>query len=57
MRRCPHTRSLLQAPELLQGGRQSMASDIYSYGLVLYELLTWKLPWHGTPFQVGPAAS
>ncbi len=30
-----------------------MASDIFSYGLVLYELLTWQLPWRGSsPYQV-----
>lgn len=30
-----------------------MASDVYSLGLVCYEMLTWQLPWRGTPFQVG----
>jgi serine/threonine protein kinase len=33
------------APEVLLGGRATAASDVYSFGLVLYELLTWQLPW------------
>lgn len=33
-----------------------MASDIFSLGLVLFELLAWQLPWRGgTPYQVGSA--
>ena len=42
------------APEVLLGGRATAASDVYSFGLVLYELLTWQLPWAGLPYlQVG----
>lgn len=48
-----HGPGCIQAPELLQGGHQSMASDVFSLGMVLYELLAWQLPWRGTPFQVG----
>lgn len=40
------------APECLRGGRATTASDIYSFGLVMFELLTWKLPFPGgQPFQ------
>ncbi|OAI38637.1 hypothetical protein AYO38_09220 [bacterium SCGC AG-212-C10] len=35
------------APEVLAGARPSVASDIYSLGLVLYESLTGSLPWRG----------
>lgn len=42
-----------QAPELLQGKRATAASDTYSFGLVLWELLSWQLPWQGaSPFQI-----
>ena len=43
------------APEVLQGSPHSFASDTYSFGLVLWELLTWRPPFEGTsnPWQVG----
>ena len=33
----------------------SMSSNLYSYGMVLYEIFTCKLPFHDvkTPFQIG----
>ncbi|EFN56509.1 hypothetical protein CHLNCDRAFT_30642 [Chlorella variabilis] len=41
------------APEVLEGGRATAASDTYSFGLVLWELLTWRLPWAGmAPLQI-----
>ena len=33
------------APEVLLGQRPSKASDVFSFGVVLWELLTWQLPW------------
>jgi ketosteroid isomerase-like protein len=36
------------APELLKGGDPSPASDIFSVGAVLYELLTLRKPFDGT---------
>ena len=41
----------MQAPEVMQGGKPSAASDVYSFGMVLYELLTWTLPWRASPFK------
>ena len=38
---------LYMAPEQLQGGQATELSDIYSFGLVAYELLTGKLPFDG----------
>jgi len=35
------------APELVQGGVPTVASDIYSTGIVLYELLTGQTPFSG----------
>lgn len=33
------------APEVLQGIPASLASDVFSFGVVLWELMTWELPW------------
>lgn len=43
-----------QAPEVVQGDKASAASDVFSFGMVLLELLTWRLPWRDTPvWEVG----
>lgn len=44
------------APELAKGGSASMQSDIYSLGIVFYELLTGDVPYKAdTPIQVALA--
>ncbi|WIA40607.1 hypothetical protein OEZ86_013945 [Tetradesmus obliquus] len=35
------------APELIRGGELSKASDVYSVGVLLWELLTGQVPFHG----------
>ncbi len=41
------------APELAKGGNASMQSDIYSLGIVFYELLTGDVPYKAdTPVQI-----
>ncbi|KAI7844168.1 hypothetical protein COHA_002303 [Chlorella ohadii] len=50
------TNPIWLAPEVLEGERATAASDVYSFGMVLFELLTWRLPWTFTdmsPFKVG----
>jgi len=41
------------APEILTGNNATFASDVYSFAVVLWEMLTWELPWGPTnPWQV-----
>jgi serine/threonine protein kinase len=41
------------APEVLAGGRATPAADVFSFGVVLWELLTCALPWGDLgPWQV-----
>ena len=43
------------APEILGGRGYTFSSDVYSFGIVMWELMTWRLPWHDCgPWQVGP---
>lgn len=46
------------APEVIKGEAPTLAGDVFSFGVVLWELLTWQLPWGGAlnPFQVGRGA-
>lgn len=36
------------APEVLEGKKATPASDVYSFGIILWELLTWSVPWSTT---------
>ena len=42
------------APEVLQGGQAGLPCDVWAFGTVMWELLTWQMPFAGlNPFQVG----
>lgn len=41
------------APELLEGGAPGVSSDLYAFGIILFEMLTGSLPYTGeTPLAV-----
>ncbi|KAK9833554.1 hypothetical protein WJX81_005671 [Elliptochloris bilobata] len=41
------------APEILGGRGYTFSSDIYSFGIILWEFLTWRVPWWDCgPWQV-----
>ena len=35
------------APEVLREGRQSRASDVFSFAIIMWEMLTWQIPYTG----------
>eukprot|EP00879_Flechtneria_rotunda_P011134 GHRR01011632.1.p1 GENE.GHRR01011632.1~~GHRR01011632.1.p1 ORF type:complete len:1046 (+),score=387.29 GHRR01011632.1:425-3139(+) len=39
------------APELLNYNRLSSAADVYSFGIIMYEMLTWKIPFEELSVQ------
>ncbi|KAK9820960.1 hypothetical protein WJX81_007609 [Elliptochloris bilobata] len=42
------------APEVLAGRSYDCSCDVYSFGIILWELLTWRVPWeeYEGPWQV-----
>lgn len=41
------------APEAIATQSFSKAADVYSFGIILWELITWQLPWEAFgPFQI-----
>ena len=44
------------APEILQGMKFSRASDVYPFGTILWELMTWKFPYETDGGPRNPAA-
>lgn len=40
-------------PEVLSGESHGASTDVYAYGIVLWELLSWDIPWkEESPWQV-----
>jgi hypothetical protein len=37
------------APELLDGQQSTPAADIFAFGVVMWEVLTWDIPWQTEP--------
>ena len=35
------------APEILRQDKYTEASDVYSYGVIMWEMITGKIPYHG----------
>ena len=46
------------APELLNGGHASKACDIFGFGVVLWEMMEWSVPWgSANPWSVSLRAA
>lgn len=41
------------APEVVKEHDYSKAADVYSFGIIMWEMMTWRLPWEElNPFQI-----
>ena len=41
------------APEVIRGEDAGRGSDVFSFGVVMWELLTWEIPWgRANPFTI-----
>lgn len=46
------------APEVLAGSHYDRAADVYAFGVILWEILTWEVPWDDLgPWQVIPSCA
>ncbi|CAM9568875.1 unnamed protein product, partial [Hapterophycus canaliculatus] len=43
--RSTHMSLAWSAPEVLESGRSTYASDVYSFGIVIWEVVSGDLPW------------
>ena len=43
---------------MLAGNHYGKAADVYAFGIILWEVLTWQVPWDDLgPWQVQPCPS